>query len=224
MESSSLRNTQRSFDFEVKPKEETKLNSEAMVQSFAEASVQYSQVIEDEPLVSQLNVFAIFMSSVARLKLKTQVIRLTSKGKQHPRSLKVEFSEAAILALDSSKTVEDLTGFKAAFGSCSLGWTTRSFFKKGASCSTTLEAISSISQNKESAAFNKSRTSDLPGLSVYYAAQGQQKCLDLLFPDIALFKIWTVGLEMLVLASQGVMLEEERLEQLQIHRASVCSP
>mmetsp|Transcript_5741 Transcript_5741/g.10249 ORF Transcript_5741/g.10249 Transcript_5741/m.10249 type:complete len:250 (-) Transcript_5741:189-938(-) len=215
MENSRLRSKKRSMDFEVRLREEAKVHAEVSVQEFAEASVQYS-ISEDvmTPVTVPLNLISIMMSSVNRMKLSTQVIRLTSKGKEHLRTIRIEFSEAAVHALENIKTVEDVLEVKAAFASSTLAWNTKSFFKKSSNCSVALDAISSIAWKKESAIFARARPTDLPSLSIYYAANGQQKCLDLLFQDFALYKIWTVGLEMLLYAAKGVKLEEETLQQL----------
>jgi hypothetical protein len=198
---------------------EVKVN-EVILQDFAEASVQYSQVLEEPAL----NLLGIFVNSVTRMKLSTKVIRLTSKGKEHERSLRIDPSEAAVHTLESAKTADELVGVKAAFASCVLWWTTKSLFKRSSACLVTIEAISSITHTKDSAVFRRARTSTLPGLSIYYASQGEQKCLDLLFSDFSMYKIWSVGLEMLLFAARGTKLEEANLEQLQIHREAMRSP
>jgi hypothetical protein len=126
--------------------------------------------------------------------------------------------------LETAKTTEELVGLKAAFASCVMWWTTKSFFKRSSSCLVPIEAVSSITHKKDSAVFLRARTSTLPGLSIYYASQGEQKCLDLLFSDFSLYKIWSVGLEMLLSAARRIKLEEANLEQLQIHREALRYP
>lgn len=230
VENTQLRTSQQSVERQVElPVEEAKVNevsevkfsevkvNEVILQDFAEASVQYSQVLEEPTL----NLLGIFTNSVTRMKLSTKVIRLTSKGKEHERSLRIDPSEAAVHTLESAKTADELVGVKAAFASCVLGWTTKSLFKRSSACLVTIEAISNITHSKDSAVFRRARTSTLPGLSIYYASHGEQKCLDLLFSDFSMYKIWSVGLEMLLFAARGTKLEEANLEQLRIHREAM---
>lgn len=229
--SDSSSDTEKSSKSEVDCEEDLPLIMSPPVRSSifslvtSELKSQDSQPFKREPVSQGLNIIGILMSSVTRIKLKTQVIRLTSKSKEHSRYIRAEFSDATIHAFETCKTVEDLLDYRASFGSSLLRWSTKAFFKSSKACSIPLSSISSISHMKDSSTFKKATTpSDLPGISVLYVAQGQQKSLDLLFPDYSVYKIWAIALEMLHFAANGIKLVEEDLSQIQLHWSSLRSP